>query len=142
MPSAKNENGAKKPYTYQGRQEGRDRGPDLPLTPHENGIGFALDLAPCVHTKIVHWADHVVELAEVRAPQDGEYYGRNERANEAFDCLLRRELDERCASYGHTPDVREDVVANDKRRWHPEPDQALEDVVYDEMAARDQNNMA
>ena len=81
----------------------------------------------------MHRADHIVEPSKVHPPSNGEQYSADERADETFDRLLRAKTDEWRTPDAHAPDVREDVIADDERRRYPEPDEALEDVVHDEV---------
>lgn len=78
--------------------------------------------------------NHIVESAEERAPHDGEDDRAHDRADEAFDGLLRGELDEGRTTHGDTADVRKDVVADDEARGDEEPDETFENIVYDEVA--------
>ena len=92
--------------------------------------------APRADAEVVNGADHIVEAHEVGAPEETEDERTEERADESLDCLLGRQLDEGGASNSDTPDVGEDVVADDERRGNPEPDDTLQDVVDDEVAGR------
>lgn len=83
----------------------------------------------------MHRTDHVVEPSEVGTPCDAENDGAKERSNETLDGLLRRQCDERRTSESDTPDVGKDVVADDQGSRHPEPDEAFEDVVDNEVTA-------
>lgn len=119
--------------TNQSRETDRKRRPDLPVPPHEHGVGRALHRTPCADAQIVHGADHVVELHKVRAPDHPEYHCAPERADEALHCLFWRQLDERGTPECDAPNIREYIIADYQRRGHPEPYQTLEDVIYDEM---------
>ncbi len=88
------------------------------------------------NAKVVHGADHVVESHEVGAPQQTEYDGAEERADEAFDSFLRGQRYERSAAYGDAPHVCEHIVADDEGCGYPEPDETLEDVVHNEVTRR------
>lgn len=65
--------------------------------------------------------------------KEGEEDRHDPRANEAFDRLLGRQLDELGAAKGDAADVRPDVVGDDEGGREEEPDHALEDVVHDEV---------
>ena len=123
--------------TYHRRKQSLRGRRDRPLPPDEYRIGVAVQVVKRAHAEVVHGANHVVEAHEVGRPHDAENDRAKERADEALDGLLGRELDERCAPDGDSPDVREDIVADDERRRHPEPDHTLEDVVDDEVARDD-----
>jgi hypothetical protein len=82
----------------------------------------------------MHRADHVVEAREVRAPCESEEDCTKERAHKAFNGFLWRKSDERRAPDGHTPHIRKDIVADDKRCRNPEPDKAFKDIVHNEVA--------
>jgi hypothetical protein len=120
--------------TYRCRQPRAERGRDLRLAPDEDRIGLAFDRIPRADAQVVHGTDHVVEFHEVRAPQQAEGDGAEESADKALHRLLWRERDKLRAAERHSADVRENVVADDERSGHPEPDETLEDVVHDEMA--------
>lgn len=59
--------------------------------------------------------------------------GEEPRAEEAFPCLLGRDLDQGGSAKGDAAEVGPDVVGNDHGNGQDEPDEALEDVVNDEM---------
>lgn len=59
--------------------------------------------------------------------------GKDPCANEPLDRLVRRQLDERGPSKDLSANVGKDIVRDDKARGQQKPDQALEDVVDDEM---------
>ena len=82
----------------------------------------------------MHGTNHVVELAEERAPNDGEDDCAQKRADETLNCLLWRELDERGAAHSDTTNVRKYVIADDEGRGDKEPDETFKKVVYDEVA--------
>ena len=86
-----------------------------------------------MNAEILNRTNHVVKTHEVRSPENCKDDGADECAHKAFDCLLRRKLDERRTSHSYTPDVSETVIADYKRRWHPEPDETFEDIVHDEV---------
>lgn len=80
-------------------------------------------------------ADHVAESHKICSPEHGEDDGAEESANKAFNGLLGRELDQRSSANGLTPNVGKAIIANDERCGDPEPDEAFQDVVDDEMTA-------
>ena len=82
----------------------------------------------------MHGADHVIELTEKSAPHDGENDCTQKGADETLDCFLRRELDKRCTAHGDATDVCEDIITDDEGCGDKEPDQALENIVHDEVA--------
>ncbi len=86
-----------------------------------------------MNAKILNRTDHVVKTHEVCTPYNRKDDGTDKGANKAFDCLLRRKFNERCTSHSYTPDVSETVIADYKRRWHPEPDQTFKNIVHDEV---------
>lgn len=120
--------------THDGREKLGDGFPDHPVAPDKDWIRRAVHIAPCVDTEVMHGTNHVVELTEERAPHDGEDHCAYKRADETFHCFLWRELDERGAAHGNPTDVRKDVIADDEGRGDEEPDEALQKVVYDEVA--------
>ena len=82
----------------------------------------------------MHRADHIIEPSKVHPPTNREQDSAEECADETLDRLLRAKTDEWCTPDAHAPDVREDVIADDKRRRYPEPDQTFENVVHDKVA--------
>lgn len=78
---------------------------------------------------------HVIEPHEEGTPEKREYHGAEESTNEAFHSLLRRQFDKGCTSKCYTPNVCEDIIANDERRGNPEPNQSFKDVVDNEVTA-------
>ncbi len=100
-----------------------------------------------IHAKVVCGAGHVVPAHKQRAPHEAEHDGGEERADEALDGLLRRELDERCPAEryswnkistktvgnqmaAHTPNVRKYIITDNERRRYRKPNQTFEDVVH------------
>lgn len=99
--------------TYKGRQRHTDFRGQLGISPDEDRVGITAYRVPCADAKIAHGTNHVVKAHKVSAPEETEDDGTEKRADEALDSLLRREGDERGAAEGHSPDVGEDVVADD-----------------------------
>ena len=87
------------------------------------------------HAEVIHGADHIVKAHEICSPNEAEDDGAEERADESLYRLLWGEFDEGSATKRDAPDVGEDVVTDDERGGNPEPDEALEDVVHDEVTA-------
>lgn len=79
-------------------------------------------------------ANHVIESHEVGSPEDAKDNSAPEGTDESFHRLLWGEFNERCAPYSNSPDVGEDVIADDQECGHPEPYETFQDVVDDEMA--------
>ena len=90
--------------------------------------------APGTDAEVLDRADHVVEAHEVGTPEETENERAEERADEALDGLLWRECNEGGAANGDTPNIGEDVVADDKGGRNPEPNETLKDVVHNEVA--------
>lgn len=82
----------------------------------------------------MHRADHEVKPDEVCTPDDAENNRTPESSNESFHGLLWGEFDEWSATEGNPPDVCENIVANNQRSRYPEPDQAFQNIIHDEMA--------
>ena len=81
----------------------------------------------------MHRANHIIEPSKVHPPSNGEKHSADEGTDETLDRLLRAKTNEWRTPNAHAPDVREDVIADDERGRDPEPDEALEDVVHDEV---------
>ena len=121
--------------THEGREEHAKRKRHIPVTPHEDRVGRAVEVtAPRADAEVVNGADHVVEAHEVGAPEETEDERTKERADETLDCLLGRQLDEGGATNRDTPDVGEDIVTDDEGCGNPEPNETLEDVIHNEVA--------
>jgi hypothetical protein len=86
-----------------------------------------------VDAEVLNGTNHVVETHEISAPQNGKDHGTDESPYKAFYRLLGRQLYKRRPTHSYTPDVGEAVIANNKRGWNPEPDEAFENVVHNEM---------
>ncbi len=54
-------------------------------------------------------------------------------ADEAFNGLFRRKLDELRAAEGDAADVSEDIIGDHQRCGQEEPDHPLEDIIHDEV---------
>lgn len=120
--------------TYQGRSEHSQRYPHFPLSPDENRVRLAGQrTAERSDSQLSRWANHVVELHEVCAPENSEQDSAEESTDKALYGLLGGELDERSPPKSDTPDICEDVIADDQRGRHPEPDRALQDIVDNEV---------
>ena len=65
---------------------------------------------------------HIVEPHEVSPPDNAKDESAPECTDESFDGFFRRELDQRGATEGDTPDVGEHIVANNQRGRDKEPD--------------------
>lgn len=72
-------------------------------------------------------------MGQANAPENGE----EPRAEETFPCLLGRDLDERRSAECDAAKVGENVVCNDHGHGQNEPDEALKDVVDNEMRLSD-----
>lgn len=83
----------------------------------------------------MHRANHVVKSHEVRSPDDTKDDGAEKGADEALKRLLWRKLDKWGTANCNAPKVGKDVIADNKRCRHPEPDKTFKNVVYDKMTA-------
>lgn len=92
-----------------------------------------------VDSEVDSRADHVIEAHEEGSPSETEEEGADKRTEEALDCLLGRQLDQRGAAKGLAADVCKDVVADDERCRDKEPDKTLEDVVDNKVAGNNDN---
>jgi hypothetical protein len=108
--------------------------PNPHFSPYEHRIRSASDGAPRADAEVPDGADHIIVPHEEHPPTEREDDSAPKRAHEPLHRLFRRQLDERRAPEGDAPDVGEHVVADDERGWDPEPDQAFEDVIDDEVA--------
>ena len=85
-----------------------------------------------VHTYI-HRTDEVLIPHQNIGHAKAKDYCADPSANEAFDSLLWRKLDELRAAKCHTAKVGKDIICDDKGGRKEEPDQALEEVVHHKM---------
>jgi hypothetical protein len=83
--------------------------------------------------------DHVVPSHEESSPDDTEDKRAPECPDEPLNSLLRGKCNQRSSTEEFAPNVGKAIVTDDERRWHPEPDQTLEDVVDDEVATSNVN---
>lgn len=98
------------------------------LTLHRHATGRLIVLNGA-HEKLV--------LAQQIREQHTEDHRADAAANETLPRLLRTELDQRCAPEEEAKHVGHHVVAHDHRHRHNAPDQALEDVLDDQVALGD-----
>ena len=127
---------------YHGAQHGGERFPQLNRAPDEDRVRLAGHFAKGVGAEIVDRADHIVELHENSAPDDTEDEGAPESTNESLNSLLWGQFDEWSTSKELAPDVGEAIVADDQRCRNPEPDQAFEDVIHNEVTAETDKTMS
>lgn len=85
----------------------------------------------------IYRADEVLVAHEDIGHGESEDNSEDPGADEAFDGLFGRELDELCAAKCDAADVGEDVVGDDERGWQKEPNHTFKDVVHNEMCLDD-----
>ena len=96
-------------------------------------------------TSIMAWGygAYIDGTDKVRVPHEdvGHPYAKKNCkhpcANEAFDGLLGRQLDELCPTKGYPTDVGKDVVCDHESSWEEEPYHSLENVVHDKVGLND-----
>lgn len=103
----------------------------------EDGIRLAREAGEDVCAEIVDGADEELVLREEVGCQNAPDDGEEPCAKEALPCLFGRDLDELVTAEGDTAKVGEDVVRYDHANRQNEPDEALEDVVDDEVRLAD-----
>ena len=81
----------------------------------------------------MHRTDHIIKPCKIRSPEDTKNHGAEEGANESLKCLLWGEFDERGATDGYAPDIGKDIVTDNKGRGNPEPYEAFENIVHNEV---------
>lgn len=96
----------------------------------ENGVGHTLQAGQNVGTEVIDRADEVLVLHQQVGHEVTEDDGADPGTEETLNSLLRRQLDQLCATKRDTADVGENVVGDDQRCGKEEPNQALEDVVH------------
>jgi hypothetical protein len=104
---------------------------------NEDSVRSALKARPDVRAKVVDRADEVLVLRQEVGDGDTPDNGEKPCAQETLPRLLRRDLNQRCSSKGNTAEVCEDVVGDDHGNGQNEPDEALKDVVDDEVCLSD-----
>ena len=87
--------------------------------------------------RVLDRADEELELAQEVRRNQAKDDRRKPTANEAFPRFLRTELYQRCAAKEEPEHVRHHIVTHDHRHGHDEPDQPFENVLYDQVALRD-----
>lgn len=120
--------------SQQTSEEDPEWGPDFPFPPNEDRVRVAPDVTPGVHTEILYRAGHILPSHKQGTPDNAKEHGTEEGTDETLYSFFRGKLDERCATKGNTPDISKDVVTDDQRGRNPEPDETLENIVYDEVA--------
>lgn len=112
---------------------------DRVLLRHKQVVGLAghTDLVRAL--VVANRADKVAELAEEVGEDEAKDHGGEAAAHEALPGLLGAELDQRRLAEEEAKHVGHDVVADNHGDGHDEPDHALEDVLDDEVALRDDN---
>jgi len=99
----------------------------------EDGVGVAIKAVEDIGAKVRRRADEVLGPQKDVGQEHGEDGGHDPGTHEALDCLLRRDLDELGTSEGDTANIGENIVGDDQRRGHKEPDHALKQIVHDEV---------
>lgn len=104
---------------------------------NKDRVGLALKARINVGTEVIDWTDEVLvaggEVGENNTPKDGE----EPRAKKPLPCLLGRNLNQWCAPKCDATEVGKNIVCDDHGRGQDEPDEALENVVDDEMGLTD-----
>lgn len=103
----------------------------------EDGVGLAFEAGEDVGAEVVDGADEELVLREEVGCDDGPDDGEEPGADEALPGLLGRDLDQLVPPEGDAAEVGEDVVGYDHGQGQDEPDEALEDVVDDEVGLAD-----
>lgn len=107
--------------THHGLHDLSNRSREVVLSPDEDGVRLALDVGQDVGAEVPRGADHVGEAHEEGAPCPTEDERADEGADKALHRLLGRKLDQRCTAEQLATDVGHDVVADNQRRGHKEP---------------------
>jgi hypothetical protein len=81
----------------------------------------------------MHGTDHVIKPREIRAEEDTKNHGAEEGANETLKGLLWGEFDEWGATDGDSPDIGKYIITDHEGCGDPEPDEAFEDIIHDEV---------
>lgn len=68
-------------------------------------------------------------MSEANTPE----YSKKPGTQETLPCFLGRDLDERCSSECDAAQVSKDIIGDDHGNGQNEPDEALENVVDNEM---------
>ena len=90
---------------------------------------------PCLLI-VLDGTDEEVALAQEVAESEGEEDGGDAAAHEALPRLLRAELDQRGAAHEEAEHVGHDVVHDDHHDGQDVPDEALEQVLDDQVGLR------
>lgn len=94
----------------------------------------ALQTGQHVGAKIIDGADEVLVPHQHVSDEVAKDDSADPRAQETFNGLLGRQLDQLRAPKGDTADVGKDIIGNHQRGRKEEPDHALEDVVHHEVS--------
>ena len=104
---------------------------------NKGGVGRAFQSGQHVGSEVVDRADEVLVPHQDIGHEVSKANGANPGAQEPFNCLLRGNLDQLCATKCNTADVGKDIVRNHQGCGQEEPDHALQNVVHDEVCLND-----
>lgn len=104
---------------------------------HKGRVGCALQSSQNVRTEIIDRANKVLVAHEDVGHEVTETNGAEPGAQEPFNRLLRRQLDQLSAAESDTADIGEDIVCNHQGRGQEEPNHALQDIVHDKVRLHD-----
>jgi len=103
----------------------------------ENWCSLAFCHQPLLLLVVGEGTEKVLVLEENLREQDSEDERRDESADEAFPSLLWRELDEGSFAEEKSKDVSHNIVENNDRDGEEKPNEALEDVLDDQLRLGD-----
>lgn len=104
---------------------------------HKGRVGRALQSGQNVRTEVIDRADEILVAHEDVGHEVTETNGAEPGAQEPFNRLLGRKLDQLSATESNTADVGEDIVRNHQGRGQEEPNHAFQDVVHDKVRLHD-----
>lgn len=96
----------------------------------ENRVRNTFQASQSVRAQVVDRANEILVAHEELGHEVTEANRADPRTDESLDGLLRRELNQLCASEADTTDVGKDVIRDDQCGGEEEPDHALENVVH------------
>ena len=77
----------------------------------ENGVRHALQAGPVGSAQVVNRADEIGASDEIMSCKETKNDCADPGSDEAFDSLLRAELDQLCTAEGDATDIGKDIVA-------------------------------
>lgn len=103
----------------------------------KSGVGRAFQSGQDVGTEVIDRADEILVAHQDIGHEVAETNGAKPSAQESFDRLLGRQLDQLRATKGKTADVGKNIVRDHQGCRQEEPNHTLQDVIHDKVRLHD-----